>query len=93
MLDDLKGKTTQEKLNDAMNAMANLHEVFFPFKVFRPCGPRAASSLCDCTLGPSAVSAGHGVRFSEGKTNDCFPAAVVGFRHLGFGTALGPSVQ
>lgn len=27
MLDDLKGKTTQEKLNDAMNAMANLHEV------------------------------------------------------------------
>jgi hypothetical protein len=45
MLDDLKGKTTQEKLNDAMNAMANLHEVFFPFKLFSRCGPRAASSL------------------------------------------------
>jgi|SouAtlMetagenome_1021521.scaffolds.fasta_scaffold217896_1 hypothetical protein len=33
MLDDLKGKTTQEKLNDAMNAMANLHEVCAPVSV------------------------------------------------------------
>jgi hypothetical protein len=48
MLDDLKGKTTQEKLNDAMNAMANLHEVFFPFQsvppLRAPCGEQSCVS-------------------------------------------------
>ena len=41
-----------EKLNDAMNAMANLHEVFFPFKVFGRCGHRAVSCPALLHTGP-----------------------------------------